>query len=634
MAQEFDQLRDLLAGELESAEAEELETKLEARPELRRMLADMAVEAERPTAGAVRLQRSPAQPPTHAESSTTGPLGKGGMAVVLAGRQLKLDRAVAVKTLRADRRSEADVRRLLHEARITGRLEHPNIVPVHDIVRDEDGLPKVVLKLIEGHTWTELIAAPDRVRELFGADDLLEWNLGVLMAVARALSFAHSRHVLHRDVKPSNVMVGAFGEVYLLDWGIALDLDAPSNEDGGLDLAGTTGYMAPEQVLGIRDQLGTWTDTYLLAATLYHALAGRPPHGGVDLTTRVTRAAAGEPPPDLPDHVPSELRRITLQALHSNIERRTQHPEELRLALVAYLRHRGAERLARRGTRELESLRSETGPTSETEWEQTRLAAELAFRAAFEEWPECEEARRGLRELAIARITHALERGQPGQAARLLDDLDDPPEALKQQVNAARTEADEEAERLQRIVADADRGVGHGARGIFGAIFGLIWIGFWGVVAFVPPKTVAPLVLFTVGFAVIGITGVLTLGKQLLQNRINRTSMAIIVSGMAMTVAWCLGASWLNLEIRTVFIGLLLVWATFASGMATLMDPWGTISAVGFVGAFLVASYEPDWMPWALLAGNAVLIVNQIVLNIALARRGFRAPPRVPLGHR
>jgi hypothetical protein len=313
-------LTQLLEGRLDEADAAALETRLERRPALRRKLADLAIQAE-PTqpSHTLRIRPGPDRPePSRLEGVDVGAtLGQGGMAVVRLGRQLKLDRAVAVKTLRADRRSESDVARLLREARVTGRLEHPNIVPVHDIVRGLDGVPQVVLKLIEGHTWAELMRDPERVRALFGATDLLEWNLGVLMSVARALSYAHSRGVIHRDVKPGNVMLGSFGEVYLLDWGIARDLDDPEDAEDGLELAGTTGYMAPEQLLGRGARLGPWTDTYLLGATLYHVLTGHPPHAGASLEERVIAAATDATRlPALPDDVPVELRRITERTGH------------------------------------------------------------------------------------------------------------------------------------------------------------------------------------------------------------------------------------------------------------------------------------------------------------------------------
>jgi hypothetical protein len=151
-------------------------------------------------------------------------IGQGGMGVVRLAEQVALGRRVAVKTLRPDRKSDQAAIDLLREAWVTGAVDHPNVVPVHDIGLDEDGSPVIVLKRIDGHSWAELMHDADRVRERFRVDDLLTWNLEILIQVLFALRFAHSRGIVHRDLKPDNVMIGDFGEVYLLDWGIALSL--------------------------------------------------------------------------------------------------------------------------------------------------------------------------------------------------------------------------------------------------------------------------------------------------------------------------------------------------------------------------------------------------------------------------
>lgn len=626
------QLKALLDGGLVASDAQALETKLDRRPELRRMLADLVLEA--PDAGGdrtIRVQSDLPRPSAvKAESVDVGvTLGQGGMAIVRVGRQLKLDRPVAVKTLRGDRRSQADVEQLLREARVTGRLEHPNIVPVHDIVRGSDGAPQVVLKLIEGHTWSDLMQDAEQVRLLFGATDLLEWNLGVLMSVTRALAFAHSRGVVHRDVKPSNVMLGAFGEVYLVDWGIARELDEPNQEDAPFEVAGSSGYMAPEQLLGDKRGLGSWTDTYLLGATLYQVLTGKPPHSGVPLELRVSDALDKARAPPLPESAPAELRRIVERALEPEYAKRTQTPDEFRFALEGFLRHRGALRLVEQGDRDVARLAAESAPADEAEWESLARAAEVAYRAALDDWPDCEDGARGLVELAVARIERALGRGEIQAAGRIAEGHSGLPASVLGRVEAARTEAAENAARLRRIVTDADRGFGLKLRGLMGAVFGLVWVTFWCVVAFRPPDTVLPMVVFTGSALVVGSLVVVTRAKQLLANRINRASMAVVSSGMGLLIVWLIGASALGLEMRTIIAGTLFVCATFAGGMATLVDPWGAVSMLGFAIAFLVAAQRPAWTAWAVLFGNAVLIVNQILLNLAHQRRGFEKLPTV-----
>ena len=628
---EVERLKQLLQGTLAPEERGTLETELTERPALRRKLADLAI-AQDANGWEQTARVSHALPRPEAafvEGVDVGAtLGQGGMAIVRIGRQLKLDRPVAVKTMRGDRRSDGDVARLLREARITGRLEHPNIVPVHDIVRGEDDVPQVVLKLIEGYTWTELMRDQDRVEMLFGATDLLEWNLDVLMSVTRALSFAHSRGVIHRDVKPANVMLGSFGEVYLLDWGIARDLDDPIEEMEELELAGTTGYMAPEQLPGRTAPLGPWTDTYLLGATLYHVLAGRPPHSGVPLEERVLGETTVAP---LPDDVPAELRRIAARALEPDPKQRTQRPEELRLAVATFLQHRSALRLVERGEREQAAAERAQQVGDDSEWERAVVSAELSYRAALDDWKDCEAASRGLDQLTVARIERALAGDDPLAARRLVESHAGLSEELVARVETACTLAANEEGRLRRIVTDLDRGFGYKARGVLGALFGLIWVVFWCVVAFRPPKTVAVLVGFTATVTVVGVTVVLTRAKELLASRLNRHSMFVVLAGLIAGMVWCIGASLLGLEMRVVVIGILLVSAMFTSGMATLMDPWGTVSAVGFTLCFLAACYRPAWTPWAVVVGNVVLIVNQIALSILRPRIGFEKMPKVRL---
>src|SRR5580765_37944 len=138
-------------------------------------------------------------------------LGEGGMGIVRTAMQPSLQRVVAVKTLKANATIE-DQLAVLREAWVTGFLEHPNIVPVHEIAVDESGAPLVVMRRIDGVTWHDCLREPAWA-EKAGARDLLEQNLRILVQVCHALVFAHEKGVVHRDVKPANVMLGSFGEV-------------------------------------------------------------------------------------------------------------------------------------------------------------------------------------------------------------------------------------------------------------------------------------------------------------------------------------------------------------------------------------------------------------------------------------
>jgi serine/threonine protein kinase len=177
--------------------------------------------------------RSLCQGPAGAGVRLRGRLGEGGMGEVLLAEQVSMERDVAVKRLKPEARNDYSTLKLLQEAWVTGYLEHPNVIPVYDITVDAQGSPLILLKRIHGVAWGELMDDPETVRRRWGAADLLEWNLRVLMQVCDAVQFAHGRGIVHRDLKPENVMVGEHGEVYVVDWGIAVTL----REDAGLAAA-------------------------------------------------------------------------------------------------------------------------------------------------------------------------------------------------------------------------------------------------------------------------------------------------------------------------------------------------------------------------------------------------------------
>jgi tetratricopeptide (TPR) repeat protein len=210
-------------------------------------------------------------------------IAHGGMGRVFAGRELRLDREVAIKTLLPN----ADADRFLTEARITARLPHPGIPPVYALGTQDDGSPYLVMKLIQGRTLADLLK--DRGTP---GEGLARW-LQVFEQIAQAVGFAHAQGIIHRDLKPANVMVGAFGEVQVMDWGLAKHLSGPvsvfrgstdnssSTIDDGHTAAGTVlgtlAYMAPEQARG--EAVDARTDVFALIALLCEMLTGERPWG-------------------------------------------------------------------------------------------------------------------------------------------------------------------------------------------------------------------------------------------------------------------------------------------------------------------------------------------------------------------
>jgi hypothetical protein len=200
-----------------------------------------------------------------------GLLDEGGMGRVYAARALGLDRDVALKVARESAEADpAGIARFLDEARLMGGLEHPAVVPLFQLVTTDGGRPCLVMQPVRGLAWSRLMREPGRTQEQ---------ELRVLLRVCEGVAFLHSRGVVHRDLKPGNVMVDRFGQVQIIDFGLALRLPQPvAPVAGAAARAGTPVYMAPEQAACRADLLGTRTDVYLLGAILYEILTGRPPH--------------------------------------------------------------------------------------------------------------------------------------------------------------------------------------------------------------------------------------------------------------------------------------------------------------------------------------------------------------------
>jgi serine/threonine-protein kinase len=208
-------------------------------------------------------------------------IAKGGMGEVFSARDEQVGRDVAIKRIRDAKPSSRRVARFLREASIQGRLEHPAIVPVHEIGRDVDGLPFFVMKKLSGAELSAIVARDDD-------EFMLQRVLRAFADVCLAIELAHVRGIVHRDLKPSNILLGDFGEVYVLDWGIAKVLGESDSELADLGAThldgtaagsqlGTPGYMSPEQIRGLLDIDGR-ADVYALGCVLFEILAGEPLH--------------------------------------------------------------------------------------------------------------------------------------------------------------------------------------------------------------------------------------------------------------------------------------------------------------------------------------------------------------------
>lgn len=265
----------------------------------------------------LRLEHSPDEGTLEGKFELREIIGKGGFGEVWEALQVQLSRVVAVKRLRRDlldtgalspgqTMEKIQALRICsrQEALTTANLEHPNIVPVHDLGTAEDGSPLIAMKYIRGKPWDEILADD---WEKLPAAEFLQTHLVTLIQMTQAVAFAHSRGVIHRDLKPSQVIVGEFGEVLLADWGLAVIMDHKQLGEVGLNTrdflptpadatnpAGTPAFMAPEQTEKTGHNIGPWTDIYLLGGTLYFLLTLKPPHGGNSAREAFMRANLGE----------------------------------------------------------------------------------------------------------------------------------------------------------------------------------------------------------------------------------------------------------------------------------------------------------------------------------------------------
>jgi serine/threonine-protein kinase len=331
------------------------------------------------------------------------PLGYGGVGAVVAGLDREIGRVVAIKTLHE--RAEGDpktVRRFLLEARVTAQLEHPGIVPVYDIGAMPDGRSYYTMRVVKKRSLRDVLQQPEP-RPGWPLVRLL----GAFLQVTRALAYAHSRGVLHGDIKPDNILLGDFGEVYLADWGLARvqrDNKLRMSSSGSVPppgsaspTGGTPGYFAPEVARGEWETLDHRSDLFSLGVVLYEILTGRHPfvmdHPSATLLAAASRDAV--PPRDVAPGCPLLLDDLCMQLLAKNRSERTQSADEIAEQVEAFLE--GAKERERR-REEARRLCERAGESSrhyhELEAERQRLV-EVAREARrdIEGWEPIEKKR-------------------------------------------------------------------------------------------------------------------------------------------------------------------------------------------------------------------------------------------------
>ncbi|MCA9574819.1 MAG: protein kinase [Sandaracinaceae bacterium] len=537
--------------------------------------------------------------------SVGGLIAEGGMGEVRRAVQHHLRREVAVK--RPFRGSDEGVHHaMLHEAWVAGALDHPNTLPIHTLSREGDA-PLIVMKRVDGRVWSELL---EEARDAPPEERFVE-PLRVLIEVCRAVHFAHSRGVLHLDLKPDNVMVGEHGEVVLLDWGVAAAFDPALAPDfvrpaASVDnICGTLGYLSPEQVFGRGADFGPATDVYLLGAVLHEIITGQPPHRGTHEQSMLLALVSAHRavPPTFDADVPAELASIAQRALARDPADRFPDADAFRRALEDFLDHRPAQALTERADKlrdEIVFLRiSNAGRSSmqalsdEASVEGQLDACRFAYQQALRSWPDCPGAHEGLVALARMRLEQAEQDLDVLAARAALEDFPTLTDDLRERLSALERAAEEDAQRereLRRLSADesleTDRAIrirlaltGGGSWSVWNTVMGLL-DGF-GVV----PLTGTTL-LINLGLAFSLFLAVLvSVGRRpLTSTAVNRRALTIVFAAFAEILVVWVGALAIGLSPHQAAVLGFAVYVLAGLAVAVVLDPrtwWGSLLMLG-----------------------------------------------------
>jgi serine/threonine protein kinase/formylglycine-generating enzyme required for sulfatase activity/uncharacterized Zn finger protein (UPF0148 family) len=293
---------------------------------------------------------------------TVDELARGGQGAVYDTVDQDFRRQVAMKVMLARPDiSKAQLEAFLEEAQVTAQLEHPNIVPVHDMGLNQEGNIFFTMKMVKGHTLEEVIEGLDKEDPAFTEHFDLSELLNIFLKVCDAMGFAHAKGVVHRDLKPANIMIGSFGEALVMDWGIAkivtreeevaegdasplLESSMPQERTLEGQIKGTPSYMSPEQASGRISEIDQRSDIYSLGAILYVILARKKPFRGkkvMDIVRAVSEGDFERPEVAAPDeHIPLDLSAICLKAMSLEKEDRYQDVTELSKDLKMFLEGR------------------------------------------------------------------------------------------------------------------------------------------------------------------------------------------------------------------------------------------------------------------------------------------------------
>lgn len=381
-------------------------------------LDDLITIRKRPVSGSGNFSQT-----ADADFEIVEKLAEGGMGVVYVARQRSLNRELAIKTLKsgagsfsgtvgksksskAVSRADRQKREMfLSEALVTANLVHPNIIPIHELAETGEGTPYYVMKRVHGIPWNKRITTMT-----------LTENLDVMHKVCDAIAYAHHNGVINRDLKPENIMLGEFGEVLVLDWGLAVPAPHAAEQNFRSPVAsfgaGTPAYMSPELWAGPPEAIGECSDIYLLGAILYEIVTGLPPHDFPRPEKKGARSDIWKLIDDVlrqnvirPTQESGELLEIAMKAMRTNPEERFGSVLEFQFAVRNFQRHEESRRLSSRAT---ELVDSQTD--KERDYHTCQTAAAL-YEESLRTWPQNGLARNGLRTTRLLYANLAANKG-------------------------------------------------------------------------------------------------------------------------------------------------------------------------------------------------------------------------------
>jgi WD40 repeat protein/serine/threonine protein kinase len=380
--------------------------------------------------GPIPRPTSPADAPDY---ELLNVIGEGGMGVVYAARQSSIARTVALKMLKGGDGDTAQREKFISEAVVTGELDHPNIVPIYDLGANDDGALFYSMKRVKGTPWHKVVK-----------EKSLDENLNVLLRCADAVAFAHANGVVHRDLKPENVMLGDFGEVLVMDWGLArVNSQFPSHASVTQSdaMGGTPAYMAPEMATGPLERITTASDIYLLGAILYEIITGRPPHTGKTVMACLFAAAKNQ---IAPTDKSGELIEIALKAMSTVPELRHPTVQDFQAAVREYQAHAESLRLHRIAEQNIDK-----GAQSQ-DYEQYARAI-YALEESLGLWPGNRKAQNLLAGARIEYARLALNKGDFDLGASLLDASDADHAPVLSELEAGRAERESRKRRIKLL---------------------------------------------------------------------------------------------------------------------------------------------------------------------------------------